>query len=80
MFMNIAISLAIATLISLVGAIKVIWPAMLIDREADAGNGEPTPEELRRSRWHGMVMLAFGVIGLYAILTWDGTPAEFIGV
>ncbi|HUE75103.1 MAG TPA: hypothetical protein VMP01_29815 [Pirellulaceae bacterium] len=32
---------------------------------ADAGSGPPTPEELWQSRW---------------LLTWDGTPAEFIGV
>lgn len=78
--MNIAISLLIASSITVVGLIKVVRPAMLLDREADAGSGPPTPDELRQSRWHGIVMLAFGAIGLYAILTWDGTPAEFIGV
>lgn len=35
---------------------------------------------LSESRWQGIVMPGFGAVALYAILTWDGTPAEFIGV
>jgi hypothetical protein len=78
--MGIAIGLTISIGLTVTGLCKVIWPAVLVEREAGGAGGPPTPEELRQSRWHGIVILAFGVIGLYAILTWDGTPAEFIGV
>ncbi len=78
--MNIAVGLTIATSLTVAGLTKVVWPEVLIDRESDAPSGPPTAAELRQSFWHGIVMLVFGVIGLYAILTWDGTPAEFFPV
>lgn len=78
--MNVAVGLLIAASISIAGLIKVVWPEVLLDREADFEGRTPTSNELWQSRRDGMVMLAFGVIGLYAILTWDGTPPEFIGV
>jgi hypothetical protein len=78
--MGIALGLTISTVISLVGLAKIIWPGWWIDREPENAGGAPTENELRQSRWQGVVMIAFGLTGLYAILTWDGTPAEFIGV
>jgi hypothetical protein len=78
--MAVAFGLTISTALAVTGLCKVIWPAWLIDRDAADESAPPTPKEIRQSRWHGIIMLAFAAIGLYAILTWDGTPAEFIGV
>ncbi len=80
MLASMAVGLAISTSLTVAGLIKIVWPATLIDRDSVAPGDPPTAAELRQSRNHGLVMVAFGVIGLYAILTWDGTPAEFFPV
>ena len=78
--MEYALGLIVGSLVTLVGLSKAIWPGWLIDRDEIPPGGEPTAAQLSQSRTQGLVMLAFGAILLYALLTWDGTPAEFIGV
>ncbi|HZL86736.1 MAG TPA: hypothetical protein VFB96_00050 [Pirellulaceae bacterium] len=78
--MGSALGLVITALLTIYGSCKVIWPGILLDREEASADGAPTPQQLSESRIQGIVLLAFGIIGLYAILTWDGTPPEFIGV
>lgn len=78
--MDLALPLVIVSLLLAVGACKAIHPVMFLDSDAEREAGAPTPKALAESRWQGFIMLAFGVVVLYAILTSDGGPPEFIGV
>jgi hypothetical protein len=59
------------------GFIGTFWPALIhsLDTE-NASAGPPSPQQLRTMRVSSLVMFLMGCIGIYAVLTWDGTPPD----
>lgn len=75
--MEIAFPLGILGLLSLTGTAAIVAPAMVWELDTEnRGAGPPTPADLRGVRITGIVMIAMACIGLYAILTANGQPAE----
>jgi uncharacterized protein YjeT (DUF2065 family) len=60
------------------GGCTLLWPKSVSHFQEDA---ETSPSQaIREVRIGGGFLLFFGLALLYALLTWDGKPAEFIGV
>jgi uncharacterized protein YjeT (DUF2065 family) len=76
--MNTALGLAVSIVCILVGAATLFFPQMVSHLQEDT---ETTPEQaLREVRFGGGFLFLFGWALLYAVLTANGQPAEFIGV
>ena len=60
------------------GFTATFWPALIhsLDTENDSTSAPPSSQQLWTVRISSLVMFLFGCAGVYAILTWDGTPPE----
>jgi hypothetical protein len=60
------------------GGYTLVWPQSVSHFQEDA---ETSPSQaIREVRIGGGFLLFFGLALLHALLTWNGQPAEFIGV
>jgi len=59
------------------GFTGIFWPALIhsLDTENDS-TVAPSSQQLWAVRISSVMMFLLGCIGLYALLTWDGTPPE----
>ena len=75
--MELMFPLGILSLLFFTGIAATTAPAMVWELDTEnRGLGPPTPGDLRGVRITGIVMIAMAAIGLYAILTSLGQPAE----
>ena len=60
------------------GFTGTFWPALIhsLDTENDSVTVAPSPQKLWTVRIGSVVAFLMGCAGLYAFLTWDGTPAD----
>jgi hypothetical protein len=59
------------------GFTGTFWPALIhsLDTENDSASA-PSPDQLWKVRIGCIVMFLMGCVGIYAVLTWDGTPPD----
>jgi len=64
------------------GFAGIFWRALIhsLDTENDStandSTAAPSPQQLWAVRISSVVMFLMGCVGLYAVLTWDGTPPD----
>jgi len=60
------------------GFTGTVWPALFhsLDTENESTGAPPSPQQLWAVRVNCAVMFLIGCAGLYAVLTWDGTPPD----
>jgi len=75
---NTLFGLLVSGLFLVAGFVGIFWPTLIhsLDTENDSTSTSHAPQQLWAIRISSLVMFLLGCAGIYAILTWDGTPAD----
>lgn len=71
-------SLFISGVFLIGGFIGIFWPGLIhsLDTENASSTDPPSSQQLWTVRISSLLMFLMGCIGIYAVLTSDGTPAD----